>query len=333
MNKDIAYYRKIQNAYDCAEYNDMLRNETVDDINFSFKESLDVDKFQFVYTHDNDDIELEIHRINWNSSNIVQQKFKSKINAPVIRGEVLYNYKQNLNWLCVDSRPIDYLYYDGMLRQCDYHLRWQDEDRNIINRWCCISTASQYNSGEIEDKNLTIGYNQLAVYLPLDEDTVKLKSDKRFFIDSNKVNPKPYRLTRVDTVTMAYDGVGCVVLIVTECQYNPETDSVEEFICDYIPKVNTQIEIDYFGKDYGDAEIGINSKKTFTANTDKTVIDWNIINYTGTDIQLDIDSINPNKCKVLIKENYDLIGQEFILECIDEDENIGNVRFKIGGEL
>lgn len=326
--KDIAYYRKIQNALNCESYSEMLRNEKIDDIDHDFEESLDVDRFQFVYTNENKNIELEIHKINWNSSNIITQKFKSKIDYPVIRGEVLYNPKQNINWLCVDSRPVDYLYYSGVLRQCDYQLRWQDEKGNIIDKWCCLTTASQYNSGEIEDKELTIGYNQLLIYLPLDKDTIKLKSDKRFFIDSDKINPKPYRLTRVDTVSMAYDGVGCIVLLCTECQYNPETDNIEEFICDYISKINSDINITY----YGENEIGINGKKTFTADTEKQITDWNVQNYSGTDIVLNINNID-NKCIVTIGNSYDLIGQEFILKCIDEDGNTGNVLFKVGGEL
>lgn len=326
--KDIAYYRKIQNALNCESYSEMLRNEKIDDIDHDFEESLDVDRFQFVYTNENKNIELEIHKINWNSSNIITQKFKSKIDYPVIRGEVLYNPKQNINWLCVDSRPIDYLYYSGILRQCDYQLRWQDEKGNIIDKWCCLTTASQYNSGEIEDKELTIGYNQLLIYLPLDKDTIKLKSDKRFFIDSDKINPKPYRLTRVDTVSMTYDGVGCIVLLCTECQYNPETDSIEEFICDYIPKINSDINITY----YGENEIGINGKKTFTADTEKQITDWNVQNYNGTDIVLNINNID-NRCIVTIGNSYDLIGREFILKCIDEDGNTGNILFKVGGEL
>lgn len=326
--KDIAYYRKIQNALNCESYSEMLRNEKIDDIDHDFEESLDVDRFQFVYTNENKNIELEIHKINWNSSNIITQKFKSKIDYPVIRGEVLYNPKQNINWLCVDSRPIDYLYYSGILRQCDYQLRWQDEKGNIIDKWCCLTTASQYNSGEIEDKELTIGYNQILIYLPLDKDTIKLKSDKRFFIDSDKINPKPYRLTRVDTVSMTYDGVGCIVLLCTECQYNPKTDSIEEFICDYIPKINSDINITY----YGENEIGINGKKTFTADTEKQITDWNVQNYSGTDIVLNINNID-NKCIVTIGNSYDLIGQEFTLKCIDEDGNTGNVLFKVGGEL
>lgn len=329
MIKDIAYYRKIQNSLGCESYAEMLRNEKIDDIDNDFEESLDVDKFQFVYTHNNDDIELEIHKINWNSSNITTQKFKSKIDNPVFRGEILYNYKQNLNWLCVDSRPIDYLYYSGILRQCDYELRWQDEKGSIINKWCCITTASQYNSGEIEDKQVTIGYNQLLIYLPLDKDTIKLKSDKRFFIDSNKTNPKPYRLTRVDTVSMAYNGDGCVVFLCTECQYNPETDSIEEFICDYIPMLETGIDISYYGKN----EISLNSKKTFIANTTNQIVNWNIQDYNDTDIIIQIDGVQPNKCKVIVSDNYDLIGKQFILECIDDKGNVGKVEFIIGGEL
>ena len=327
--KDITYYRKIQNALNCETYSEMLRNEKVKDIENDFNESLDVDVFQFLYTNNNENIVLEIHKINYNSSNIVTQKFKSKIDFPVLRGEVLYNLKQNINWLCIDSKKIDYLYWSGILRQCDFELRWQDENGQIVDKWCCITTASQYNSGESEDRTLTIGYNQLLVYLPLDKDTVKLKSDKRFFIDSDKVNPKPYRLTRVDTVSMAYNGEGCVILLCTECQYNSETDSIEKFVCDYIPKINSSIDISY----YGSNEISINGKKTFIADNKRNVIRWNVQNYDESDIIIQTDAENLNKCKVLVKENYNLIGQEYILECFDNEGNTGKVLFRIGGEL
>ena len=36
---------------------------------------------------------------------------------------------------------------------------------------------------------------------------------------------------------------------------------------------------------------------------------------------------------IIVSDNYDLIGKQFILECIDDKGNIGKVEFIIGGEL
>lgn len=327
--KSIEYYRKLQNAYSLNTYSEMLRQEKIDDIDNDFEECLDVDTFQFVYK-DNQEIKLEIHSINFNTSNITTQKFKSKINSPVSRGDVLYNLKQNLNWLCIDARPVDYLYYTGTLRQCDYHMRWQDEKGKIINKWCCLTTASQYNSGEEADKQLTIGYNQLLIYMPLDEDTIKLKSDKRFFIDSDKENPKPYRLTRVDTVSMAYDGQGCIVLLVTECQYNPDTDSIEHMICDYQDILPTNITINF----YGNNEVGIGRSKTYYVNSENNfIVNWELIDSLNNGVVLNVNNDNSNQCKIVVSENESLIGQEVVIKCVDSNGVTGIISTKIVGDL
>ena len=164
----------------------------------------------------------------------------------------------------------DDVYTRGYMERCNWLLKWQDETGEIISCDCEILTASQYNSGEYANKTVTIGSNQFAIYLPLNEDTIKLKADKRFFIDNNTTEPIPYRLTRVDTVSSSYYGVGCVSLIVTQDQFNEDTDNVELGICDYkIPEVVpvSDIKITYAG----DPVIRCGgTAKTFTASEDVT---------------------------------------------------------------
>lgn len=164
----------------------------------------------------------------------------------------------------------DDVYTRGYMERCNWLLKWQDETDEIVSCDCEILTASQYNSGEYANKTVTIGSNQFAIYLPLNKDTIKLKADKRFFIDNNTAEPIPYRLTRVDTVSSSYYGVGCVSLIVTQDQFNENTDNVELGICDYkIPEVVpvSDIKITYAG----DPVIRCGgTAKTFTASEDVT---------------------------------------------------------------
>jgi hypothetical protein len=92
----------------------------------------------------------------------------------------------------------------------------------------------------------------------------------RFFIDNNTVSPTPYRLTRVDTVSSSYYGVGCISLILTQDQLNEATDNIELGICDYktpdVPPVS-DITISYVG----DPVIRCGgTAKTFTASEDVT---------------------------------------------------------------
>ena len=53
------------------------------------------------------------------------------------------------------------------------------------------------------------------------------------FIDYNIDSPIPYRITRNDTVSFSYMESRVCTLILTEDQYNPETDNKELMLCDY----------------------------------------------------------------------------------------------------
>lgn len=180
---------------------------------------------------------------------------------------VTYN---DAKYIILRADADDDVYTRGYMERCNWQLKWQDETGKIVSYDCEVLTASQYNSGEYAIKTVTIGSNQFAIYLPLNEDTIKLQADKRFFIDNNTINPTPYRLTRVDTVSSSYYGVGCVSLIVTQDQLNAETDNIELGICDYkIPDTPpaSDITISYVG----DPVIRCGgTAKTFTASEDVT---------------------------------------------------------------
>jgi len=214
---------------------------------------------------------------------------------------VTYN---DAKYIILRADADDDVYTRGYMERCNWLLKWQDETDEIVSCDCEVLTASQYNSGEYANKTVTIGSNQFAIFLPLNKDTIKLKADKRFFIDNNTVEPIPYRLTRVDTVSSSYYGVGCVSLIVTQDQFNEETDNVELGICDYkIPEVvpTSDIKITYIG----DPVIRCGgTAKTFTASEDVTfsfevAAGTNNIIFTQTD---------DDKCTLKCLNKTEMIG-------------------------
>lgn len=198
----------------------------------------------------------------------------------------------------------DDVYTRGYMERCNWLLKWQDETGEIISCDCEVLTASQYNSGEYANKTVTIGSNQFAIYLPLNEDTIKLKADKRFFIDNNTAEPIPYRLTRVDTVSSSYYGVGCVSLIVTQDQFNEDADNVELGICDYkIPEVVpvSDIKITYAG----DPVIRCGgTAKTFTASEDVT-FSFEVV--AGTE-NIILTQTDDDKCTLKCLNKVEMIG-------------------------
>lgn len=227
-------------------------------------------------------------------------------------------------WLVMTADVNDEIYVRGSMQECNYKLKFQNSSREIVEYDCVIESASQYNSGEEAFKTITIGYNQLLIYIPLNDDTVGFKSDDRFFIDNNKVNPKTYRATRVDTVTGTFNGVGYVIALVTEDQYNPERDNIEKWICDYRePEEEPEdITISY----RGNAEIVCGGTfKTFSVDTNVT---WQI---DCLPIQQDYikSEISDKKIKIKCLNNLALIGTTFNLKCEDSESNTGQLYIDI----
>ena len=187
-------------------------------------------------------------------------------------------------WLII-TEPADNCIYDKcVLHQCNYILKWQNANREIIYCPANIENASQYNTGEEGDKSITLGYNQLMVYVPINDDTVIIDRNLRLFVDYNSINPIPYKVTRIDTVTYSYCKNRVMCLVFTEDQYNPKTDSIENWLCDYF-KVST-VTITYSGN----PTIRVGGTKTLNVDTTETVT-WSVESDIGTTITPDGNSV------------------------------------------
>ena len=181
-------------------------------------------------------------------------------------------------WLVVSCDWDKEVYTYGKAQQCNYLLKWQDETATTIERWSVVLSASKYNNGEKYNNIIVVGSNQLMVYLPNDADCLKLKANKRLMVDFDTSEPRCYDITRVDTVTMSYDGVaepaydgkGCILLILTETEFNPDVDRADLMLCDYVAnpvQPTSPILITYAGN----PELRIGGRKTFTAVTEAPV--------------------------------------------------------------
>ena len=124
-------------------------------------------------------------------------------------------------------------------------------------------------------------------YISLDDDTVVIDRNLRLFVDYNKVNPIPYKVTRPDTVAFSYGKNRVMCLVLTEDQYNPKTDSIENWLCDYF-KVST-VTITYSGN----PTIRVGGTKTLNVDTTETVT-WSVESDVGA-------TITPNGNSVKVK--------------------------------
>lgn len=220
-------------------------------------------------------------------------------------------------WLMVSCDWDKEVYTYGKMQQCNYVLKWQNTDAEIIERWSVILSASKYNNGEKYNNVIVVGSNQLMVYLPIDEETLKLRSDKRLMVDFNIESPKCYDITRVDTVTMGYDGTaeprydgkGCILLVLTETEINPDVDRVDLMLCDYINPNDiphpSPINITYSGL----PQLRIGGRKTFTAETENEVV-FSLVNSALLDGKLTMEQTG-NKCVVKCANDSALVGATF----------------------
>lgn len=223
-------------------------------------------------------------------------------------------------WLIVSCDWDKEVYTYGKAQQCNYLLKWQNADAEVIERWSVVLSASKYNNGQLYNNVITVGSNQLMVYLPNDSETLKLGSNKRVMVDFNIDTPKCYDITRVDTATMSYDGVaepvydgkGCILLVLTETEINPDVDRVDLMLCDYVNPNDiphpSPINITYSGA----PSIRIGGRKTFTAETKNEVV-FSLVNSALLDGKLTMEQTG-NKCVVRCANDSALVGATFKVE-------------------
>lgn len=223
-------------------------------------------------------------------------------------------------WLMVSCDWDKEVYTYGKMQQCNYVLKWQNTNADVVERWSVVLSASKYNNGQLYNNIIVVNSNQLMVYLPIDSETLKLKSNKRLMVDFNTEAPKCYDVTRVDTVTMGYDGIaeprydgkGCILLILTETEINPDADRIDLMLCDYVNPDDiphpSPINITHSGA----PSIRIGGRKTFTAETENGVV-FSLVNSALLDGKLTMEQTG-NKCVVKCANDSALVGATFKVE-------------------
>jgi hypothetical protein len=234
----------------------------------------------------------------------------------------------NAIWIIMTNASNNKIYEKVVINQCNWILKWQNAQYEICQSPCYVTNASQYNSGEISNKTVSIGYNQFLVYVSTDNDTLSLSRDNRMFIDYDMQKPTPYKITRIDTVSYSFNMNLVTVLIFTESQLNDDTDNLELMICDYKTPIEDSnvVEITY----YGEPEIRCGGvSKTFSVDTSKEV-SWEI---KCADFQKDDIIVTPEgtKCKLKVLSNTNLIGSSFKLIAKIGDTNNEILISVIGG--
>ena len=146
----------------------------------------------------------------------------------------LIEYKDRY-WLVVGLIDDNSVYSKVVMIICNYLLTWHDGKGNIYQRWSNVSSASQYNNGELATNMFTVTSDQLIILLPDDEVSLMLSQGQKFIIDKRcKVYEKEfegrtfdsdtsnyievYELTREDSVLFDYQTEGYHEIMVSKTE-------------------------------------------------------------------------------------------------------------------
>ena len=317
MIKNIDYYRSIHNATGCKTRKEMEVGAIHKRLKRDFDKTLDVETYENFLTGET--IDLNINRQTKSEVSGYQKEFTSLITAPVQHGDTFYNEDEGLYWICTEVMCKSGLYYDGKLTRCNNILKWQDENKHIFEYPVFDINSTQYNSGEFGDKTMTLGSSQHLLTIVADENTIALNHGHRFFWDRNTVDPTVFKLTQNDTTAVNYDR-GIVKLTVTEDQYNPKTDSIENWLCDYF-KVST-VTITYSGN----PTIRVGGTKTLNVDTTETVT-WSVESDVGATI-----IPNGNSVKIKCPNDMSFVDKTIIVKAI-VGSDIGECVLTVTGGL
>lgn len=248
-------------------------------------------------------IPIKTFNEKYSSANGFTIEFNSLIDTPLCIGDVLYNAKSDIYWLCTEYYNRDDILGAGKLTRCNYWIKWQDNNARVYEYPVFEINSTQYNSGESGDKTITLGSSQHLVTITADENTILLDHDKRIFWDRNTIKPTVFKISQNDTTAMNYDK-GLLKITIMEDEYNPNVDSIENWLCDYF-KVS-DITIVYSGQ----PTIRIGGTKTVRVDTDKEVV-WSIEGEVEAEITPDGSS-----AKVKCPNNQSYIGKTIIVKAV-----------------
>lgn len=282
-------------------------------------------------------IGIRLYSRTYSAANGVTVKFQTLHDTPVVVGDVVYNSREDEYMICTEAFNIDDIHYKGKFTLCNWVLKWQNKNGDILEYPCYDMNATQYNSGEQSNVHFTVGSSQHMITLPCDENTIELSSPQRFYLDKATINPTSFIVTQNDTTTHNYGKKGLVKLTVYEYPSNSKTDRPDLGICDYVDfsaKENLcncnvlRAVIDFESdtiKSGGDAKVFIGKFYDDEENeVDGIHPHWTITAINGDFSDKIQRKESDNRLEICVDDDS-IIDEEFKLTCSDANDKSGVV--------
>lgn len=235
------------------------------------------------------------------------------------------------------SEPSDNKFYEkAVLKVCKNTLKWQDPiTKKILNYWYWCEDITRYSSG-VYQGNVIVKYDkQYHLLLPMDYNTRNLHDGMRFMLEMSGNTPLVFKLTKFDGMTGNNQNIKLLNLSLTQTVYDKDRDNVDLMVADYNETkavsnlLNCKI-------DYRSDCISLCSFGEFSAVFRDNIgeINQNIdFGWEISDNEFDIDNLiisyDENKVKIIVKNNKELVGKDFILSVVASDEVLASIKVKI----
>lgn len=269
---------------------------------------------------------VRIYNRKYSSLNGNYQNFLTTYDNTIKIGEYLHDTKDDTYWLIYNSFNVNDVHYEGKMIQCNYLLKWQLANGEIVERYSNIVSASKYDVGETGNSTLVLSSNNYTILIGYCEEGFELEG-KRVFIDMKPTKPtKVFKITRSDDVLYNSGNMGSLLsFIADKTEFNPNDDNQELRICDYnknttpLPptpsKPNETTDLRCVISGNTNLKNGYSRSYTVTfSDKNGKAIDWQEVNYQWNVVaEFEVEqTIVNNKITVKVK-NEDLIGSSFLL--------------------
>lgn len=166
-----------------------------------------------------------------NKSELNEKKICSLPNEHLIHGGLVD--WSNCKWLITELDSHNELYETGIMQQCNYPLKWVNNNGEIIEKWCIVEDGTKYLIGEKVSDIMAIGDARIAITIGKDSDTIELSRGKRFLVDDlDSGSPLAYQITKPNKLYNIYSDEGVFRFILNEVNLT-DNDNTELMIADY----------------------------------------------------------------------------------------------------
>ena len=285
-----------------------------------------------INSHIGNKIDIRLFGRRYSSANGYTTQFEAQMDDKPDIGDYYFEKELNQYWICTELHNVNQIHVSGKLTMCNWILKWQNENGEILEYPCNDINSTQCNSGESGDKTMTLGSAQHMATVQATADTIAISSPMRFFISRDFTIP--FRVTQNDSVSNNY-GNGLCKITLTQDVLNPEADRPDLGICDYkpprpLPPKPDEI-LDLSAEIIGNNKLKNGFSRDFSVifkdsdghiKSDVEFV-WNIVSNFDVSQTMDKNTIN------LFVDNEDCIGSSFLLQVIVNDTVLSEIPIEV----